>query len=306
MSKKLVSLLILVALAASLLPATVAAAPPAQAGGKNYTIQKDDWLSKLAEKEYGDPLAYPAIVFHNNEMAAEDDTLTVIDDPDVIEVGWTIYLPSSEEASAFLIGAVAAGAYNESPLFADMVAAGELPAVEERLPDDPLITPVADDIGQYGGVIRRGFLGPSDHNNYTRVVYDALVRHAPDGSEVIPHIASGWSSNDDFTEWTVELRPGAKWSDGAPFTADDIMFWYNDILLNEELVPSVPVWMQNADGSTATVEKVDDYTVKWTYAEPNTAFLLALANQDGADKSILNLSFLRPGPSCSPSNLWRT
>ena len=57
MSKKLVSLLILVALAASLLPATVAAAPPAQAGGKNYTIQKDDWLSKLAEKEYGDPLA---------------------------------------------------------------------------------------------------------------------------------------------------------------------------------------------------------------------------------------------------------
>jgi peptide/nickel transport system substrate-binding protein len=70
------------------------------------------------------------------------------------------------------------------------------------------------------------------------------------------------------------------------------MFWYNDILLNEELVPSVPVWMQNADGSTATVEKVDDYTVKWTYAEPNTAFLLALANQDGADKSILNLSFV--------------
>ena len=50
MSKKLISLLILVALAASLLPATVAAAPLAQAGGKMYTIQKDDWLSKLAEK----------------------------------------------------------------------------------------------------------------------------------------------------------------------------------------------------------------------------------------------------------------
>jgi peptide/nickel transport system substrate-binding protein len=123
------------------------------------------------------------------------------------------------------------------------------------------------------------------------VVYDALVRFSPTGSEVIPHIAAGWSSNDNFTEWTVELRPGAKWSDGEPFTADDIMFWYNDILLNEELVPTVPVWMQNADGSTATVEKIDDFTVKWTYAEPNTAFLLDLANKDGADKSILILAF---------------
>jgi peptide/nickel transport system substrate-binding protein len=292
MSKKLVSLLILVALAASLLPATVAAAPPAQGGGTTYTIQKDDWLSKIAEKEYGDPLVYTAIVFYNNQMAAEDDSLTVIEDPDVIEVGWTIYLPSSEEASAYMIGAVTAGAYNEAPELAEMVAAGELPPVEERLPDNPLITPVVDDIGQYGGVIRRGFVGPSDHNNYTRVVYDALVRFSPTGSEVIPHIASGWSSNDDFTEWTVELRPGAKWSDGEPFTADDIMFWYNDILLNEELVPTVPVWMQNPDGSTATVEKIDDYAVKWTYAEPNTAFLLDLANKDGADKSILNLAFV--------------
>ena len=291
MSKKLVSLLILAALLVSILPATVAAAPPAQEGGTTYTIQKDDWLSKLAEKEYGDPLAYTAIVFYNNEKAAEDESLTLIENPDVIEVGWTIYLPSSEEASAYLIGAVTAGAYNEAPMLAEMVAAGELPPVEERLPDEPLIIPVVDDIGQYGGTIRRGFLGPSDHNNYTRVVYDALVRFSPTGSEVVPHIAAGWSSNDDFTEWTVELRPGAKWSDGEPFTADDIMFWYNDILLNEELVPSVPVWMQNADGSTATVEKVDDYTVKWTYAEPNTAFLLNLANQDGADKSILLLSF---------------
>jgi peptide/nickel transport system substrate-binding protein len=83
-----------------------------------------------------------------------------------------------------------------------------------------------------------------------------------------------------------------KWSDGQPFTADDIMFWYENILLNTELNPSTPVWMQNADGSAATVEKVDDYAVKWTYAEPNTAFLLNLANMDGADKSIANLSFV--------------
>ena len=181
--------------------------------------------------------------------------------------------------------------YNEAPILAERVAAGELPNVDERLPAEPLVQDVVDEIGTYGGTLRRAFLGPSDHNNYTRVVYDALVRHAPDGGEVIPHVAAGWESNEDFTEWTVFLREGMKWSDGEPFTADDIMFWYENILLNEELSPSPSVWMINGDGSVATVEKVDDYAAKWTFAQPNTAFLLDLANKDGADASIANLAY---------------
>ncbi len=181
--------------------------------------------------------------------------------------------------------------YNEAPALAEMVAAGELPPVDERLPAEPLVEEVVDEIGIYGGTLRRAFLGPGDHNNYTRVVYDALVRHAPDGSQVIPHIAKGWESNDDFTVWKVFLREGMKWSDGAPFTADDIMFWYDYILLNEDLNPTVPLWMQNADGSTALVEKLDETTVQWTFGQPNTAFLLDLANKDGADASITNLAF---------------
>jgi len=286
MSKKLFSLLVVV-LVLMLVPSVVAAQ-----GGGEYTIQADDTLSKIAEKQYGDPLAYAAIVYYNNQQAAEDDTLTMLEDPNVVEVGWVIYLPTAEEADAFMIGNIPGGAYNEAPALAEMVAAGELPPVDERLPDNPLITPVVDEIGQYGGTLNRGFTGPSDHNNYTRVVYDALVRYAPDGSEVIPHIASGWESNADFSEWTVRLRPGSKWSDGQPFTADDIMFWYNDILLNEELTPGGLTWMKNPDGTTATVEKVSDYAVKWTFNVPNTAFLLDLANKDGADKMITNLVFV--------------
>jgi peptide/nickel transport system substrate-binding protein len=124
------------------------------------------------------------------------------------------------------------------------------------------------------------------------VAYDALVRNSPDGGEVIPHIAKGWESNDDFTQWTVFLRPGMKWSDGEPFSADDILFWYENIVLNGDLSPSAPVWMQNGDGTVATVEKIDDTTVKWTFAQPNTAFLANLANMDGADRAISNLSFV--------------
>ncbi len=182
--------------------------------------------------------------------------------------------------------------YTDAPMLADAVASGALPPVEERLPAEPLVQEVTDSIGSYGGTLRRGFLGPSDHNNYTRVVYDALVRFAPDGGEVVPHVAKGWEANDDFTQWTVFLREGMKWSDGSDFGADDIMFWYDAILNNEELTPSLPVWMRNPDGSVVKVEKLSDTAVRWSFTQPNTAFLLDLANKDGADKSIQNLVFV--------------
>ena len=102
MSKKLLNLWILAALVLALLPAAALAAPLAQDGGKTVTIQKDDSLSEIADKEYGDPLAYQAIVYYNNLQAAEDSTLTFIDNPDLIEPGWTIYLPAAADAEAFL------------------------------------------------------------------------------------------------------------------------------------------------------------------------------------------------------------
>ena len=175
--------------------------------------------------------------------------------------------------------------YKEAPMLADLVAKGELPPVEERLPENPLVVPVTESIGVYGGTWHRGFLGPSDYNNYVRVVYDALVRFSPDGSTIEPRLIESWESSDDFTTWTIHMRKGAKWSDGEPFTADDIMFWYEDVLLNTDLTPKVPKWMQSKDGSTAVVAKVDDYTVTWTYTNPNTTLMMELANQDGGDKS---------------------
>jgi ABC-type transport system substrate-binding protein len=62
------------------------------------------------------------------------------------------------------------------------------------------------------------------------------------------------------------------------------MFWYNDILLNKDITPALPTWMRNRDGSPVLVERVDDYTVRWTYKEPNTTFLMELANKDSGDR----------------------
>lgn len=75
---------------------TVHAQPPA---GESYTVQADDWLSAIAEKQYGDPLAYPAIVAATNAKAAADDSFAAITDPNRIEIGQKLWLPVAVENS---------------------------------------------------------------------------------------------------------------------------------------------------------------------------------------------------------------
>jgi Cu-Zn family superoxide dismutase len=78
------------------------AAPPAQTEGEGqeYVVQADDWLSKIADKFYGDMFAYPSIVEATNAMAAEDDSFAMIDNPDVIEIGQKLWIPAAGMAVA--------------------------------------------------------------------------------------------------------------------------------------------------------------------------------------------------------------
>ena len=175
------------------------------------------------------------------------------------------------------------GKYQEAPELAALVKAGKLPPVARRLPDKPLVVP-ADEIGQYGGIWRRGFLGPSDFNGVNRVVYDVLVRFAPDGATTEMKLAESVTPSRDFKTWTVALRRNMKWSDGTPFTADDIMYWYNDVLQNKDLVPAVPGWMRNKDNTLVQVRKIDALNVRWTFKEANTNFLIELTTKDYGDR----------------------
>ncbi|MEA2777102.1 MAG: peptide/nickel transport system substrate-binding protein [Acetobacteraceae bacterium] len=173
----------------------------------------------------------------------------------------------------------------EAPMLAELVKAGKIPPVDQRLPSDPLVVPVVEKIGTYGGTWRRAFLGPADANNYVRVVDDALFTFSPDGTKIGPKVAAGATASNDFKIWTIALRKGARWSDGEKFTAADILFWYKDIILVKDLTPVVPGFMRNADGSPAEVDAVDEYTVRFTFKEPATLFLTAVANQDGSDRT---------------------
>jgi hypothetical protein len=130
--------------------------------------------------------------------------------------------------------------FKEAPILAEQVKAGKLPAVDKRLPEPSQLFVVKplNEIGKYGGNWRRAFTGPADHENGNRInSSDKILTFDYTGTKIIPSLARDWKVSDDGKTTTIYLRKGAKWSDGKPLTADDFMFWYEDIYLNKDIVP---------------------------------------------------------------------
>jgi peptide/nickel transport system substrate-binding protein len=163
-------------------------------------------------------------------------------------------------------------------MLADMVQSGSLPEVDERLPTEPRTIQVVEEIGQFGGTWRRAFIGPSDGSNWGRVSRRGLLSWTMDGSEVVPQVAKGWEISDDLTTFTFQMRKDAKWSDGEPFTADDVLFWWEAQVMNDEMSPSKPSWFK-IQGELGSIEKVDDYTFVVTFAHAYPLILDWFANR---------------------------
>ncbi|HQE25841.1 MAG TPA: ABC transporter substrate-binding protein, partial [Candidatus Atribacteria bacterium] len=151
--------------------------------------------------------------------------------------------------------------------------------VEERLPDEPAIVEPIEEIGEYGGTWRHATQSQTSSWVNVRTGYEPLVRYARDGKTIIPNIVKSWEIRDDGKTYIFYLRKGLKWSDGEPFTADDIMFWYEDILLNEDLTPAFPTWL-TVDEQPAKIIKVDEYTVRLEFSKPYGILLDWLAQYD--------------------------
>lgn len=167
--------------------------------------------------------------------------------------------------------------FTDNPLFADQVADGNLPVVEERLPKDVLVVQPYEEIGKYGGTLRGAAVAPeSGTAEILSWRHVNLVRYADDGQTIVPNVAKNWEWNDDYTAITFYLREGMKWSDGVPFTADDILFWWDDIKLNTDLTPTIPGFFVFG-GEAMMVEKVDDYAVTFSFASPTPGFLTFMA-----------------------------
>lgn len=195
-------------------------------------------------------------------------------------------LSASALPGAFALPAQAQGAanscatYAEAPQLKAMVDAGTLPAVADRLPLEPLVIKPADEKGTYGGRFIDSW-GGGNIADIRQFGYEPLVRWSVDGSEVVPGVAKSWDISDDARTYTFHLREGMKWSDGEPFTADDILFWWDRIENNIKVTTGGPRAELKNNGAAPIVSKVDDYTVSFAYEEPNGLFLQNMAGPYG-------------------------
>ncbi len=184
----------------------------------------------------------------------------------------------------------ALGSYSQAPFLDELVAAGKLPPVEERLPAEPLVFKTAamsDGLGVYGGVFRHVIGGRPEGFNWlagqhqgwggiNMAVQECLVRQGPrwqvkgeDQSGPLPNLAKSWEWNADMTELTMHLVEGVKWSDGDPFDTEDIAFWYDDNVQDENVASRIAA---NSFGGGAKLEVIDAYTFKFVFpsAQSNT------------------------------------
>lgn len=162
---------------------------------------------------------------------------------------------------------VAGGNFTEAPGLADQVNAGSLPAVAERLPKNPMVIVPSEKVGKYGGIWRTALVGGSDTAWLGRTVgYDGLLRWDFTWQETVPNIAESYEVSADAKEHTFTLRDGLKWSDGEPFTTDDIAFYVNDIYQNTELNTSL-------GDNPFTVTVKDPLTFTVTHEKPAGLFL---------------------------------
>ncbi len=164
--------------------------------------------------------------------------------------------------------------YHEAPMLKVKVAAGELPPVEKRLPEEPLVIEPIEEIGEYGGIYYE--IDPGERQfDPIFIIMDRIFRITKDG--IAPNIAKGYEFSKDGKVLTIYLRKGMKWSDGAPFTADDFVFWYEDVLQNKDLTSIIPaVW--SPGGEPMKLEEIDDYTIQLRFAESYPMIVYSLAH----------------------------
>ena len=159
--------------------------------------------------------------------------------------------------------------YSEAPYITNLGIYGD---VEDRLPvkEDIFVsqydaTGAALEIGTYGGTIN--LVGSGGSWDLSRPTLETIIRRNTDGSYV-PNVIKSYEHNEDYTVWTFRLREGMKWSDGDDFNADDITFWYYMCHINNYDTKASWAALKDGDDGFAKLEKVDEYTVTWTFTNP--------------------------------------
>jgi peptide/nickel transport system substrate-binding protein len=159
-----------------------------------------------------------------------------------------------------------AAAYKEAPMLAELVKAGKLPPVEQRLPKEPYVLKPYEKVGKYGGTLHTGFF-QVNLSGYAALRCRGLLTYDLACSKYEVDIAKSFKWSADAKTLTFELREGHKWSDGAPFTVDDILFWWEDYTIDTAVTPNLGVFWKPG-GKPAEFKKVSPTRLDITFAVP--------------------------------------
>lgn len=154
--------------------------------------------------------------------------------------------------------------FKEAPALAELVKAGTLPPVEQRLPDSPLVTTPYESIGKYGGTLHTASWWPEVGNAQLYFAVEAPIKWKADLTGYEPGLVESYEWSADGKTFTMHMRKGLKWSDGEPYTSADWKFWWEDLLnAPDQKLYSIPAYLRNLDGTPITMEFPDAYTVVW-------------------------------------------
>jgi peptide/nickel transport system substrate-binding protein len=203
-------------------------------------------------------------------------------------VGACAKTPTEEPAATPKAGAPTATkappipeAAKEAPMLADMVESGALPSVDQRLPAEPMVLEPVEELGQYGGTLMYMTTGALPGNIVLMNFDENLLKYSREGTTAQrPNLLTSYEWNDDATECVLHWRKGIKWSDGEPLTANDWVWYWENMVLDENVgVP--PPTGSHVGGEKMILEKIDDYTLKCTFAGPNPLFLPVITRGGG-------------------------
>lgn len=195
---------------------------------------------------------------------------TVTTETDATQAGATSAAPAGQATGLRLAeeGVQVPTSFNEAPMLADQVKAGTLPPVEQRLPKDiQVVTPV-EEVGQYGGTWSTVHWDSANPSNLKLINYDPPVRWKPDYSGYEPGLAKSVEWSPDGTTVTWHFREGVKWSDGQPFTTDDLKFWWEEMANAPDQKLFAPPFWAFAGGQKMEVTFPNKYSMVMKWATP--------------------------------------
>lgn len=189
--------------------------------------------------------------------------------------------PQQYELSAFQEAAGCTMEFSANPeieaLNAQIKGNPDLPPLADRIPAEPLVVIPYDSVGQYGGELNvlsnATEAGTSD---FLSVRHVSLMRYSDDLQTIVPNVAKSWEWNDDFTQLTIKLREGHKWSDGEPFTSADIVFYHDNLMLDTNIFETPKDYITVA-GEPMTIEAPDDTTVIFNLPAPKPGLVAHFA-----------------------------